>query len=112
MGGNRAVVDDAPATRCLRLHPAKGFLGAEKRACEICIDHPLPLLDGQFIQSDWWRARPRIVEQHVDASERLDAFAEEVAYLPRIGDVGDHGEDGSVLGAATLRGLLQIVRSP
>src|SRR5206468_6807187 len=46
----RAVVDDAPAARLLRLHDADRLLAAEEHGAQVDVDHRLPLLDAEVLQ--------------------------------------------------------------
>jgi hypothetical protein len=49
VGGDRAVVDDAPAARVLALHHPEGLPGAQERPGQIDVHHRFPLLDAELI---------------------------------------------------------------
>ena len=52
MGGDRAVVDDAPALRRLAFHHGNGALRAKEGAGQIDVDNRFPLLVGEILHRD------------------------------------------------------------
>ena len=89
---DRPVVDDAPATRLLALHDPERFLRAQEDPGHVHVHHLLPLLVGEVFQRHGGRPHPGVVEEHVEAPERLLRLREEGAHRGRIGDVGRHHE--------------------
>ena len=75
VGRDRAVVDDAPAPRVLRLHQPERLLRAEERAGEVRRRRPLPLLEGQVLERHGRRARAGVVEEQVEPAERAFGLA-------------------------------------
>src|SRR5579872_2906452 len=91
MGGDRAVIDDPPASRRLALHELDRFLSAEERAGEIDIHHLLPGIEGELFERHRRCADPGIVEEHIKPPERLLGLRKKHAYRGRVRDIGrDH----------------------
>jgi hypothetical protein len=88
VGGDRAVIDDAPAARVLVLHDAEGGLGAEKHAGEIDVDDLLPFFKRQVFERNGRRAHAGVVEENVEAAERVLGFGEEQIDVARLADIG------------------------
>jgi hypothetical protein len=47
------------------------MLDAEKRAGQVGVDHPLPVLEGQILERNRRRAGPGIVEQKVQTARTI-----------------------------------------
>jgi hypothetical protein len=69
VGRDRAVVDDAAATRILRFHDAKRFLSTKKRTRKVGADDGAPLFEAEVLQGNRRRADAGIIEQDVQAAE-------------------------------------------
>jgi hypothetical protein len=76
--GDRSVIDDSPATRCLAFHQAERFLRAEKHARQIHINHALPVFEGHVFERHTRGAHSGIVEKNIEASEGLIGFCKEM----------------------------------
>ena len=106
VGADRAIVDDAPAARLLRLHHPDRLLGAEKGAGEIDADNGLPLFKAQLLDRNGGGAHAGIVEQHVQAAELVLDLGEDGFHGRRVADIG--GRD-QVIALQAFGGLLQRV---
>src|SRR5215475_5426869 len=91
MGGNRAIVNEAPTM---------GLLAAQKRAREVCVHHRLPLLIAEIFECDAWGTDPGVVEQHIEAAERLLSLREQGTHRGRITHVGGHDQSLSCCSAS------------
>ena len=89
------VVDDAAASRVLRLHQPDRLLRAEERAAQVHVDHGAPLLHRHVLERRRRRADPGVVEQQVEPSEPG-------ARWPRTAHVTEAGSPTSV-GTASVR---------
>ena len=87
VGGEGAVVDDAPAHRLLVLHDVERLLGAEEGAGEVGVDDGHPLVVGEVFEQDGRRAGSGVVEEDVQPSESVFGFGEEVLYRVGVADV-------------------------
>ena len=85
-----AIVDDAPAPRRLRLHHAKRFLRAKKRAGEVHVHHRPPLVDGELLKRHRRGTPAGVVEQHVQAAEASLRLREQVGDGLWVGNVRPH----------------------
>ena len=92
MGGDRAVVDDAPAPRPLPAHDAEGLARAQEAAGEIGGDHAPPFLHLELVDGGGPGADAGIVEQHIEASEGRENTLEEVVDRGLVPDVGGQRE--------------------
>ena len=87
MGGNGAVVDDAPALRMLVHHHADCMLGAQESPGEVHINHPLPLLEGEVLHGYRRGTRTGIVEKQVEAAKGFPGSFEQRRDRLRIADI-------------------------
>src|SRR5437016_1246200 len=87
--GHRADIDDL--ARALPDHHAPRGLREEKDAGEIRLHHGVPLLAGKILEG---RADPvaGIVDEEIDAPERLHGSGHGLLHLPRVADVAGEGE--------------------
>jgi hypothetical protein len=92
VGADGAVVDDAAATRRLRLHHPERRLRAEEGGVEIDADDVEPLGGGQVLEVDPGGTAAGVVEQDVDAAERRAGLGEERLDVRWIGQVAGDGE--------------------
>src|SRR5579862_3194086 len=109
---NRAVIDNAPTARLLSLHDVKSLLGAEKRACEIDLDHGLPLLEGEVLEIDCWGADAGIVEQQVKAAKAALHSSEEAPNRRGIADIRRNGQAVPCCVASKCKRLFEGVLAP
>src|SRR3954466_13737686 len=91
MRRDRAVVDDPPAARILRLHDLKGFLRAQEDAGQVNIHDRLPFLEGNILERRW-RTDAGIVEQEVEAAERVLDLRKQRSHRGWISDVGGNSK--------------------
>ena len=82
MGGDRAVVDDAPALRVLAAHDAKGHAGAEEHPRQVHLDRAAPVLDRDLVDGSGRREDAGIVEETVDPPRPFGEIME--GHLHRI----------------------------
>ena len=106
---DRAVVDDATALRRLRLHDLDRLLRAQERAGQDGIDHRLPLLVAQLLHRYSRSTEACIVEQEVEAAERLLGLGEEVLHVLRLAHVGPDGEHLAAPGLRHGNGLIELL---
>ncbi len=110
MGGYGAIVDDPSTARHLALHEPYRFLGAEKRAREVGADDCAPLLVREVFKRHWRRAQARIVEEEIQAPERLSDLREQGLDRPRVGDIRLNTEHSrSQLRSLGGRGLQRLL---
>ena len=112
MGGDRAVVDDAPAARLLRFHDPDGFLGAQEHAGEIDVDDLPPGLERQLLERHRRRPDPGIVEQDVEAPEGRLGLGEQRLDGLRVAHVGRDRQALRPDRVAGGRGLVELVLPP
>ena len=106
-----AVVDDAPAARVLRLHQPDGLLRTQERAGQVDGHHLHPLLVAEFFQRDGGRVGAGVVEQNIEAPERLPGLGEQRLDGIRIRHVGRHAENPAA-GRRCRGGPLQSYGAP
>jgi len=90
MGRDRAVVDDAPATRVLALHHAERLLRAEERTGQVDRNDIRPLLQRQFLDRDVAGACAGVVEQKIDPPIGRRHRIEQCCNRSRVRNVGRH----------------------
>jgi len=73
VGRNRAIVDDAPTLRGLRLHDAEGLAQAQKHARQIDVHHTLPLGQGQLVNGRR-SPRARVVKKQVQVAKAVNGL--------------------------------------
>ena len=69
--------------------------------------HRRPLLDAELLDRDGWPKRPGVVEQQVDAPERLLSSLEQPTDRRGIDNVGRHDQRMAIRGRAKLGNLLE-----
>ena len=74
----------------LRLHDAKGLLGAEEDPGEVGVDHLLPLVEAEVLQRHGRRADAGIVEEQTEPSERGLRLRKERRDLVLLADIAGH----------------------
>ena len=89
---SRTVVDDAPALRVLILHDLECLLRAEKRTGNVGINHGPPVPKLQVLQQHTLAAKAGVIEQQVEATERLFRLCKERGDRLRFGDVRRHSD--------------------
>ena len=94
--GERAIVNDAPPARLLRLHQPHGFLRAQKRPGEIHAHHGIPLFESDVFHRNDGRAHAGVVEEHIEAAELVSNPREEGADGIGVAHVRRHGEGFAV----------------
>ena len=93
VGGDGAVVDNAPAHGVLVFHDPEGLLCTQEGARKVGVDHGHPLLEGQVLHVHRRRGAAGVVEQHVEATtEGLAGAGEQIGHRLRAADVGGHGD--------------------
>ena len=110
--GDRAVVDDAPAARILRLHDPDGLLRAEEQAGQVDVDDVLPLLEGHVLDRDAGRVDAGVVEQEVAAAELGANGREQGLDRGLVRHVGRHHEAARAERAPLGRRGLKRVAPP
>ena len=110
MGRDRAVVDDAAASRVLVLHDPKCGLRTQEHAGEVDVDHGLPFLQAQVLKRDPRRVDTGVVEQQVDAAEPGPGLGKQRIDLLGIGDVGGQRKR-AVTSVGLGQGLLEHGRA-
>ena len=90
VGGDRAVVDDAAAARVCSFIIRKASLRAEEHAGQVHVHDLLPLLVREVLERHRRRAAAGVVEEHVEAAERLPWSREQRLHGVGIADVGGH----------------------
>ena len=88
MGRDGAVVDDSAAARSLAFHQPERLLRAQERAAQVDVDDVLPLRKGQVLERNSGRVDAGIVEEQVEAAERLPDAREQRLHRFGIADVG------------------------
>jgi hypothetical protein len=109
---NRAVVDDAPAPRRLRLHGAEGRLDAIEHPAQVGVDHLPPVLDGQVLQRHARRKHARVVEQQVHPAPSTEHGVEQVLNRGRIGHIGGHDQRASRRARMVCHSLQGLLAAP
>jgi hypothetical protein len=71
MRRDRAVIDDAAATRILQLHDLDGFARAKEWSGRIDINNALPFLERHVFKGHALRKGAGIVEQEIETAELL-----------------------------------------
>src|SRR3546814_14940860 len=69
MGRDRSIIDNAPATRVLFFHQAKGALRTQEGAGQVDVDGGLPLFVVQFFQRYGTREDACIVEPNIQEAK-------------------------------------------
>ncbi|SOT44274.1 hypothetical protein F01_460642 [Burkholderia cenocepacia] len=88
VGGDRTVVDDAPALRRLTLHLAPRGAGAQEHAGQVGRDQVVPELQCVIVDRHGAGVAARVVEQHVKAPERVCDLCEARVDRCFLGHVG------------------------
>src|SRR6202050_5766025 len=87
MRRNRAVVDDPAALRRLSFHQPKRFLVAEKRAAQVSLNHPLPLLVRDILKLGGGNTGSGVIEQNVQATECSFRLSKQISDRSRISHI-------------------------
>ena len=106
---DRAVVDDATASRHLPLHQPERLLGAEERSGEVGVDDRLPLVDVELFERDGGGADARVVEEQVEPAVAVVDLGEE---RPDRGGVGDIARDRHGVGPGRRGGGFERLDAP
>ena len=95
----------APRSRC---HGNERVFGAQRRAAQVGGDEAVPL---GHVAIDERRAATRntgIVDQHIEAAERLERPVDEIPDLPLDGHVADHRQRAATGGAHLAGGGVDV----
>ena len=107
--GDRAIVDDAPAHRFLRLHQFDCLLRAQKRTREVDPYHLHPLLVAEFFHRNGRSVGAGVVEQHVEPPESLLSLGEQRSHRIGLRHVRRHREHPPSSRSRRGRRLLQCI---
>src|SRR5947209_5695886 len=107
-GHKRSYVNDG--TLALPYHMWSRVLGAEERALEVDIQNAVPRRLAQVSNSAIVSGHNAcIIIEHVNASESIDTFPDQVLNVIFVGDIGLH-KDGFAAGLAYIpRGLFACI---
>ncbi len=97
VGGDGAIVDDAPAARFLRLHDAESGLHAEESAGQVDVDDFAEAFERHILDAEAAAIDASIVEQEVDSPEHGHGGGEQGLDRGGVRHVGRHA--GRRLGA-------------
>ena len=91
VGRDRAVVDDPPALRPLRLHQPERLLGAQEAAGQVRVDDRPPLLERQLFERRRRADMPALLNSRSTSSPVARDALEQLAHGLGVGDIGrDH----------------------
>ena len=103
VGGDRAVVDDAPAPWLLPAHHPEGLSGAQKGAGEVDVHHGLPLGEGDFVGIVGRGSHAGVVEEQVHPAVSADRRLEQLPDRGLVGHISRHRvESGRRMGRSQL----------
>ncbi len=102
---DRAVVDDAPAPRHLRLHLDEGGAGDVESAAEVHVDDFAPVGGGDLVNRGGGHVGTGVVEDYVDAAKSGGDAGECGIDGGGVGDIARHGDSVGVIGGGFSQGF-------